>query len=146
MAAAEGLEFIFDQAVPGNTFDAHRLLHYAREVGLQDELKEALFQAYFRDGRSIGRPEVLAEVATEVGLDRAVTDDILGSDRFGPEVRADEAEAHRARRIGCSVLRGRPGLRNPRRPRRRHHRECPQPGLDQVAPLDHGRDRRHRLV
>jgi predicted DsbA family dithiol-disulfide isomerase len=93
MAAVEGLEFHLDAAVSGNTFDAHRLLHYAHEVGLQDQLKEAFFQAYFRDGLAIGTHEVLAEVATEVGLDPVVVKEILTTDRFAAEVRADEAEA-----------------------------------------------------
>ena len=94
-AAAEGLDFHFERARPGNTFDAHRLLHYAGEVGpgLQDALKERLFVAYFTEGAAIGEPETLVGLAAEVGLDPEVCADILAGDRFADEVRADEQEA-----------------------------------------------------
>jgi predicted DsbA family dithiol-disulfide isomerase len=95
-AAAEGLDFHFDRAQPGNTFDAHRLLHYAREAGpgLQDALKERLFLAYFTEGEAIGDPETLVRLAAEVGLDRQQCLEILASDRYAAAVRADEREAH----------------------------------------------------
>ncbi len=95
-AAAEGLDFHFDRAQPGNTFDAHRLLHYARETGpgLQDALKERLFLAYFTEGEAIGDPETLVRLAAEVGLDRQQCAEILASDRYAAAVRADEREAH----------------------------------------------------
>jgi predicted DsbA family dithiol-disulfide isomerase len=95
-AAAEGLDFHFDRAQSGNTFDAHRLLHYAREAGpgLQDALKERLFLAYFTEGEAIGDPETLVRLAAEVGLDRQQCAEILASDRYAAAVRADEREAH----------------------------------------------------
>jgi predicted DsbA family dithiol-disulfide isomerase len=94
-AAAEGLDFHFERARPGNTFDAHRLLHYAREVGprVQDALKERLFRAYFTEGAAIGEPETLQRLATEVGLDEREVADILAGDRYAEDVRADEREA-----------------------------------------------------
>jgi predicted DsbA family dithiol-disulfide isomerase len=92
-AADEGLEFHFDRAQPGNTFDAHRLLHYAREVGKQDALKERLFRAYFTEGAPIGEPETLIALAGEVGLDGAEVAAILAGDRYTDDVRADEREA-----------------------------------------------------
>jgi predicted DsbA family dithiol-disulfide isomerase len=94
MAADEGVEFRFDRARRANTFDAHRLLHYALEVGRQDELKERLFQAYFRDGEAISDHETLVRLAEEVGLDGAKVAEILESGRYGDQVRADEADAH----------------------------------------------------
>ena len=54
LAAAEGLEFRFDRAKSGNTFDAHRVLHLAHERGVQDALKERLMRGYFTDGAAIG--------------------------------------------------------------------------------------------
>jgi predicted DsbA family dithiol-disulfide isomerase len=93
MAAEEGLEFHFDQAQRANTFDAHRLLHYALEVGRQDALKERLFQAYFRDGEAISDQATLVRLAEEVGLDRAKANEVLESGRYADEVRADEADA-----------------------------------------------------
>lgn len=95
LAATEGLNFRFDRARPGNTFDAHRLLHYAREAGtdLQDALKERLFTAYFTEGAAIGETETLLRLAGEVGLDPDECADVLAGDRFAADVRADESEA-----------------------------------------------------
>jgi len=98
-AAEEGLEFHFDKAQRANTFDAHRLLHYALEVGRQDALKERLFLAYFRDGEAISDSDSLVRLAEEVGLDGSEVKEILGSDRYVDEVRADEADA---RALGIS--------------------------------------------
>jgi predicted DsbA family dithiol-disulfide isomerase len=93
LAAAEGLEFDFSCVRPGNTFDAHRLLHAARRVGLQDALKERLFTAYFSEGEAIGNREVLVRLAVEVGMDEDAARGVLETDRFADEVRADEQEA-----------------------------------------------------
>ncbi|WP_332776055.1 DsbA family oxidoreductase [Polaromonas sp.] len=75
-----------------NTFDAHRLLHWAelQGHGLQKALKEALFKAYFTDGESPGSHEVLARVAGEVGLDEARAREILASHAYADEVRERE--------------------------------------------------------
>ena len=73
-----------------NTFDAHRLLHWAETVSLdkQKALKEALFAAYFTDGQSPGSHEVLVRVAGQVGLDTAKAKAVLSSDKYAAEVRA----------------------------------------------------------
>ena len=94
-AAAEGLDFRLERAQAGNTFDAHRLLHFARTAGpgMQDALKERLFVAYFTEGAAIGERDTLIRLATEVGLDPGECADILSGDRYGDEVRADEREA-----------------------------------------------------
>ena len=75
-----------------NTFDAHRLLHWAelQGAGKQKALKEALFKAYFTDGQSPGSHEVLARVAGEVGLDAARAREILASGDYADEVRERE--------------------------------------------------------
>ena len=93
MAAQEGLAFHFDQAQSGNTLDAHRLLHLAAERGLQDEVKERLFRAYFSEGEPIGERETLVRLAAEVGLSEAEADAVLGSDAYTAEVREEEHEA-----------------------------------------------------
>ena len=73
-----------------NTFDAHRLLHWAEEKRLQRALKHALFKAYFTDGQSPGDHEVLVRVAGEVGLDANEARELLASDRYASEVRERE--------------------------------------------------------
>ena len=72
-----------------NTFDAHRLLHWAalEGAGLQKALKEALFKAYFTDGQSPASHEVLARVAGEVGLDAERAREVLASNTYADEVR-----------------------------------------------------------
>ena len=73
-----------------NTFDAHRLLHWAEQEGRQQALKEALLQAYFGKGENVSSHDVLARVAGEVGLDATQARKILDSDQFAEEVRAQE--------------------------------------------------------
>ena len=74
-----------------NTFDAHRLLHWAGLEGRQRELKLALFTAYFTNCLNLGDHEVLAEAAEEAGLDRNAAIAILNSDRYANEVRDAES-------------------------------------------------------
>ena len=75
-----------------NTFDAHRLLHWAELVSpaMQRRLKEALFKAYFTDGESPASHEVLVQVAGEVGLDAADARRVLSSNDYADEVRERE--------------------------------------------------------
>ena len=72
-----------------NTFDAHRLLHWAGLEGVaqQKALKEGLFKAYFTDGQSPGSHEVLARVAGEAGLDQARAREVLVTNAYADEVR-----------------------------------------------------------
>jgi predicted DsbA family dithiol-disulfide isomerase len=92
-AAREGLDFRFDLARPGNTFDAHRLLHLALEHGKQDELKERLDRATFTEGSQVSDHPALRDLASQVGLPEAEVDAVLTSDRYAEAVRADEAQA-----------------------------------------------------
>ena len=94
-AAASGMEFRFDRVRPGNTFDAHRLLHLAAERGLQQPLKDRFFTAYLTEGEAIGDREVLVRLAVEVGLDREEVAEVLATDGYAAAVRADEADARR---------------------------------------------------
>ncbi len=93
VAAGDGLEYHLDVAQRANTVDAHRLLHLAADHGLQDALKERLLRAYFTDGLAIGDPDVLAALATEVGLPGERVREVLASDEFAADVRADQDEA-----------------------------------------------------
>src|SRR5918998_2688722 len=66
-AAGEGLEFRFDLARGGNTFDAHRLIHLAATYGHQAAAQERLMRAYFTEGEAIADPETLIRLMAELG-------------------------------------------------------------------------------
>ncbi len=74
-----------------NTFDCHRLLHWAGLSGHQAALKLALFTTHFSNGANLGDPETLAAAAASVGLDADAARDILSSDAYADDVRRDEA-------------------------------------------------------
>ena len=93
-AAGEGLDFRFDVARSGSTFDAHRVVHLAAEQGLQDAMKERLLRAYFGEGELMSDHETLMRLAVEVGLDEDSVRQMLASDRYADEVRNDERAAH----------------------------------------------------
>lgn len=73
-----------------NTFDAHRLLHWAALKDSQVELKQALLAAYFTDGRDVSSRDVLVDVAASVGLDATEARHVLDEDRYAQDVRAQE--------------------------------------------------------
>ena len=79
-----------------NTFDAHRLLHWAGIVGGQHALKRALFEAYFTNNQSPADHEVLVAAARAAGLDADAARDVLASGRYADEVRAAERRWHQA--------------------------------------------------
>ncbi|MDQ1696512.1 MAG: hypothetical protein QOJ03_1865 [Frankiaceae bacterium] len=93
VAAADGLDMRFDLARGGNTFDAHRLVHLAESLDLQDAMKERLMLAYFTEGERIGDPDVLVRLAREAGLSEDDARDVLATDRYTAEVREDESTA-----------------------------------------------------
>lgn len=111
-AAGEGLELHFELARPGNTFDAHRLLHLAAEHGLQDALKERLDRATFTEGSPVSDHGALRSLSVEVGLPVAEVDSVLASGRYGDAVRADEAQArsHGISGVPFFVIDGRYGI------------------------------------
>ncbi|ADL02518.1 DsbA family oxidoreductase [Brevundimonas subvibrioides] len=76
-----------------NTFDAHRLLHWAGTVGPAEQraLKEALFRTHFTDGRALPDAVVLADAAAAAGLDRDKAVEVLADDLYAAEVREAEA-------------------------------------------------------
>ncbi|MFZ6731574.1 DsbA family oxidoreductase [Undibacterium sp. Ji42W] len=99
MIRARGAElgFEFNMATRSriyNTFDAHRLLHWAETQGRQHALKVALFELYFSKGESPASHEALLRVAGEVGLDTAEAARILASDAYAAEVRETESFYH----------------------------------------------------
>jgi predicted DsbA family dithiol-disulfide isomerase len=92
-AAGEGLDFRFDIARSGATFDAHRVVHLAAEHGLQDQMKERLLRAYFSEGELMSDHDTLVRLAVEVGLDEDEVREALISGRYADEVRDDERTA-----------------------------------------------------
>lgn len=105
VAAREGLEFRFDLARMGSTFDAHRLLHLGAAHGRQDALKERLFRAYLTEGELLSDHATLTRLAGEVGVPAGEAADALASGRFAEEVRADEQLAGQfgLRAVPCFV-------------------------------------------
>lgn len=95
---AEGVHFAFDriERTP-NTLDAHRLIWLADEEGIQDAVVEALFRAYFTDGRNITDRQTLLDVVAEAGLDRSKAEGVLTSG--GGQEAIQEAD-DLARRVG----------------------------------------------
>jgi predicted DsbA family dithiol-disulfide isomerase len=98
-AQKEGLAFHMDRVRVGNTFDAHRLIHFAAAEGARETVVERLFAAYLTQGEAVGEHDVLVRIATEAGLDGAAARSMLESDAYADAVRADEA---RARSFGIS--------------------------------------------
>lgn len=85
--AAVGLELHLDRIARGaNTLNAHRLIEWARAENCEDAMVEALFRAYFCDGRDVGNAETLAAIAGEVGMRGAAT---LVQRLAGPDSRAE---------------------------------------------------------
>lgn len=93
LAAQEGLDYHLDLAHPGNTFDAHRLIHFAAGHGRQGEMKERLMRAYFTEGQPVSDSETLVKLAAEVGLDVEEARAILAGKAYTDEVNADKREA-----------------------------------------------------
>jgi predicted DsbA family dithiol-disulfide isomerase len=93
--AAAGVEMRFDRVRPGNTFDAHRVLHLAGARGVQAQVKERFLRGYLSEGAAIGLPEEVERLAVAAGLDPDEVAEVLASDDFAAEVRADEVDARR---------------------------------------------------
>jgi predicted DsbA family dithiol-disulfide isomerase len=96
-AANVGLPFRQDLMLrTPNTIDAHRLIWFAGQNGVQDAAMEAVFKAYFIEGRDIGDAAVLADCAAQAGLDRGVVAEFLAGDVAAQEMRAADQSAREA--------------------------------------------------
>ncbi|KAA1399326.1 DsbA family oxidoreductase [Aeromicrobium ginsengisoli] len=93
LGATEGLSYDFHALQHTNTVKAHELLHYAKSQGRQLDMKERLLSAYFAEGRHVGRIDDLADLAAEIGLDRAEVVEALKSEQFLADVQADKDQA-----------------------------------------------------
>ena len=93
---SEDIAFAFDaiKRTP-NTLDSHRLIRWSGGAGLQNEIVERLFTAYFEDGRDIGDRDVLTEIAADVGMDSALVADLFEQDADRELIEREDALAHR---------------------------------------------------
>ncbi len=94
----EGIDFAFDriERTP-NTLDAHRLIWLADKEGVQDAIVEALFLAYFTDGRDISNRQTLLDVVAEAGLDRGKAEGVLTCGGGQEAIRDADEQARRFR-------------------------------------------------
>lgn len=112
LAAQEGLKYRIELTRPENSFDGHRLIHFAASRGLQGAMKERLFSAYFTEGVSLGDKDELIRLAKEVGLEGREAAEALEAGSFADDVRADEERAVRLgiRGVPFFVIAGRYGI------------------------------------
>jgi predicted DsbA family dithiol-disulfide isomerase len=115
----EGIRFAFDriERTP-NTLDAHRLIWLADQEGIQDAVVEALFRAYFTDGRDISNPQTLLDVVAEAGLDRGKAEAMLNSDDGLEAIKEADVQARRFRVEGVPyfIINGRLTLSGAQQP------------------------------
>ncbi|MDH1437136.1 DsbA family oxidoreductase [Acinetobacter johnsonii] len=93
MAAEEGIEFNWENANSGNSFNAHRIIHLAQSHGLGNEAEEAFFFSYMTQGLPIGERETIEDVASRIGLNPVEVDDVLDSDEYADFVKFDQEVA-----------------------------------------------------
>ena len=100
LGTSNGLKFDFEAIEKSpNTLDAHRLIQWAGEIGKQDEIVNALFKAYFEEGRDIGDHVVLIEIASAHGFEKSDIEKKLAGD---DDINSVRAEIEEAQRLGIS--------------------------------------------
>ena len=90
LAAAEGLVYRLDLALTARTFDAHRLTHLAKALGVQEAMTERLFAAYFTEGAVVNDVDTLVSLAEQAGIDASAAREVLRTGAYADDVRADE--------------------------------------------------------
>jgi len=88
-----GLDYKFEKAIIANSYHAHRLIHLAKKYNLGDQAEETIFKAYFTEGKDIANKITLTEIGSKIGLQENEILEVLNSDKYGAEVRADIEEA-----------------------------------------------------
>lgn len=99
VAKEVGLEYNFNEAIINNTMDAHRLLHLAARHGVQNEVKELLFAAYYTQGKNIGDIETLIQIGESAGLNADEIRTMLQTNTYENEVKQDQ---HKAQDLGIN--------------------------------------------
>jgi predicted DsbA family dithiol-disulfide isomerase len=93
MAKEVGLDFDFEKSVVANSFNAHRLIQFAKSHDKGDEVEEELFKAQFINGKNIDDKETLTQIGVTIGLDEKNVKEMLDSDAFAQQVRNDQQQA-----------------------------------------------------
>ena len=104
IASSVGLDFDYEHVHQTNTVKAHELIHFAKSKGCQLDVKERLLKAYFVEGHHVGHIDDLADLAAEIGLDRA---EVVTRSRSGDVPRRCEGRRRSSggvRHPGCAVL------------------------------------------
>ena len=107
MGEAEGISYRFEDITRSpNTVDAHRLVHWAAKDGIQDDMVERLFSAYFSEGLDVGDSAVLSDLAADVGLDASEIAKRLAGDDDRALITAEIENAYRigVRGVPCFVI------------------------------------------
>ncbi len=99
LASDTGLNYDWEKVIVANTKKAHELLHLAEKKGVQNEMKERLFKAYFEEGKNVDDLATLQQIGEELGIDKETIGVILNNERFVPAVNFDIQEA---RQLGVS--------------------------------------------
>jgi predicted DsbA family dithiol-disulfide isomerase len=99
VAKEVGLDFNFDKAVVANSFDAHRLIQFAKVHQKGNEVEEALFKAHFIEAKNIDDTDTLVAIGMSIGLEAKEVREVLASDAYSKEVKRDEMQAQK---IGIS--------------------------------------------
>lgn len=94
LAKEVGLEYNFEKTIVSNTFNAHRIIQFAKTKNLGNTVKENLLKAYFILGKNIDDKKTLVEIGIESGLNKEEVNEVANSDKFTSEVRADESMAN----------------------------------------------------
>jgi len=93
LARLVGLTYDFDKAIPANSFKAHQFLHLAKQFGLQEQAEEAMFQAYFTEGKNIDDIDTLVKMGGALGLNQEGTRKALENNEYANDVSEDIDEA-----------------------------------------------------
>jgi predicted DsbA family dithiol-disulfide isomerase len=93
IASEVGLQYDFDKSIVANSFDAHRLSHFAKKYGVQNVVEELLFKAYFTEGKNAADHETLITIGTEAGLNPDEIRTMLAGNDFADSVNNDIYEA-----------------------------------------------------
>jgi protein disulfide-isomerase len=89
-----GLTYDFEKSIVANSFDAHKLIQFAKAYGLGDAVEESLFKAYFSEGKDMSDHSTLISIGKEIGLEESEIISALSSEDFSQKVNADIKEAN----------------------------------------------------